>query len=78
MPHLAPQSVRLVLLAVAACLVLYWVIRRPDLLRLLAESLEDIRDRFGGGPPSASHPLPGDDGAVVLRRKRAPRAGWRF
>jgi hypothetical protein len=48
------------------------VIVGTGLFCLYAREIADaIRDLMGGGPRPPSHPLPADDGVIVLRRR-----GW--
>ncbi len=42
-----------------AALALYW--------RQILEAIENLG---GGGPRTPSHPLPGNDGVIVLRKRR--------
>ena len=57
--------------AVAASLILFlnW--------RALQQAIERFSDTFRGGPPSGPLPAPGDDGAMVLRRRRPPTSDER-
>jgi hypothetical protein len=53
-----------VFLAVIAVLTGVFILYRREIAEWL------IGDRRGGGPRPPSHPLPGDDGFIVRRKRR--------
>jgi len=54
------ELITLALVAIGACLIgLSW--------RQIVEAVEQFR---GGGPRPPTHPLPGDDGVIVRRKRR--------
>jgi Sec-independent protein translocase protein TatA len=40
----------------------------------LAEGIQNFKDALGGGPQPPTHPLPGNDSAILNRRRS--RSGW--
>jgi hypothetical protein len=68
MPLALKELINLALVLVGAGLVCLY---RREVAEALTEGLRNFR---GGGPRPPSHPLPGDDGFVVRRKRR--RAGF--
>jgi hypothetical protein len=45
--------------------------------RTLSEALIEALSNFRGGPRPPTHPLPANDGELLTKRARKPKA-WRF
>lgn len=54
------------LLVLIAAILIFEPKRLSDLARALAEGI----DNFRGGPPSPPHPLPGNDSALLCKRRQ--------
>ena len=42
----------------------------------VARRMQELVDAFRGGPPPPSHPIPGNDSALVNRRSSRMRRRW--
>jgi hypothetical protein len=65
------QTESLALLLKFAVVLALLTLFQPSMRGAWIKAMQDLIDNFRGGPPTAMHPSPADDAALLLKRRRS-------